>query len=101
MPDQDPVAYLDVTSWEGKKQQFTDYLAARGLERNRFSALQWLLEKTFGGATLLQTRRAELELLGRPYDEAAVLQSFADMVNPDALEPWTLWYLRVARVMLV
>eukprot|EP00928_Gymnodinium_smaydae_P029728 TRINITY_DN22305_c0_g1_i1.p1 TRINITY_DN22305_c0_g1~~TRINITY_DN22305_c0_g1_i1.p1 ORF type:complete len:479 (+),score=58.17 TRINITY_DN22305_c0_g1_i1:65-1501(+) len=101
MPDRDPVPYLDAHGWEGAKQQFADFLVERGLERTRISALQWILEKTMGGGTLMKTRRAELDLLGRPCSDQDVLESFVSLVDPEAAEPWGLEYLRVANVMLV
>mmetsp|Transcript_94188 Transcript_94188/g.155736 ORF Transcript_94188/g.155736 Transcript_94188/m.155736 type:complete len:494 (+) Transcript_94188:139-1620(+) len=100
-PDRDPVGYLDQHNWEGKKQQFAAFLAEQGLERSPFNALQWLLSKTFGAVTGIETRKAELELLGRPSGDDDVLASFRELVDPAAAEPWTLEYLRVGRVMLV
>ena len=101
MPDQDPIPYIDNHGWEGKKQQYAPFLEERGLERTQRSALQWLLEKTFGARTALQTRREELELLGCPCDDAAVFHSFRELVDPDAAHPWQLWYLRAAHVMIL
>eukprot|EP00929_Paragymnodinium_shiwhaense_P003487 TRINITY_DN104022_c0_g1_i1.p1 TRINITY_DN104022_c0_g1~~TRINITY_DN104022_c0_g1_i1.p1 ORF type:complete len:518 (-),score=78.16 TRINITY_DN104022_c0_g1_i1:52-1605(-) len=100
-PDQDPLPYLDDSSWQGKKQQFADYLAERKLERTRWTALQWLVEKTMGTATMLETRAAELKLLGRAHDEEAILQSFIDLIDPQGSEAWSLWYLRAAHIMLL
>jgi len=101
LPDVDPVRYLDAVSWQGVKQQFAEYLRERKLERTPFAGLQWLVEKTLGANTLLATRRMELEVLGRPANDQDLLRSFAELVDPKALEPWTLEYLRVAKVMLL
>mmetsp|Transcript_41092 Transcript_41092/g.92259 ORF Transcript_41092/g.92259 Transcript_41092/m.92259 type:complete len:510 (-) Transcript_41092:75-1604(-) len=101
MPHKDPVAYLDSHGWEGRKQQFADFLSEHALQQTEFNALRWILEKTMGARTAIHNRRAELQALGRPSNDADILRSFRDLVDPQAAEPWQLWYLQAAQVMVV
>jgi len=99
--DKDPVSYLDSVSWEGRKQQLADFLSENGLQRTQFNALRWTLEKTMGARMAIQNRRSELQVLGKPSTDADILRSFRDLVDPQAAEPWQLWYLQAAQVMVV
>eukprot|EP00927_Polykrikos_kofoidii_P003908 TRINITY_DN11567_c0_g1_i1.p1 TRINITY_DN11567_c0_g1~~TRINITY_DN11567_c0_g1_i1.p1 ORF type:complete len:702 (-),score=136.39 TRINITY_DN11567_c0_g1_i1:123-2228(-) len=101
LPETDPISYMDAYSWEGVKQQFDPFLEENGLVPSPFSALRWILSKTMGCSGTEETRRSELELLGHDTSDEGVVRSFRELVDPDAAEPWTLQYLRVARVMLV
>lgn len=102
LPDVDPVPYLDAISWQGAKQQFPEFLQERGLGRTPIAGLHWILEKTLGGATLFSTRQQELQVLGCSSEDANVLRSFADLVNPAAsADAWTLEYIRLADIMVI
>jgi len=80
--------------------------AVEALERGPWSALQWLGANTLGlTAANLELRRTELAILGLPSSDIDVVRSYRTLVEPgdqaQALRPWTLEYMRAAKIILI